>query len=314
MKSKRNLKLIVLFVNISLPAILLAADTVNNVGSSFDVVSYTILGIGAAVVFGGLWALFNLYNAAIFAEKVRLLKQYSPEVLAKVDIKIETESFWKKLYKKATNLVPLEKEQDIMLDHDYDGIRELDNSMPPWWLAIFYITILITPIYIWYNHYSDYALSQEQEFAEEVKRAEIAVKKYLATQADMVDENTVVAVTEGQMINVGKSIYEVNCAACHGMSGEGGIGPNMTDEYWLHGGSIKDVFKTIKYGVPEKGMISWKSQLRPADMQKIASYILTLKGTNPPNAKEPQGEKYVAEEQSDEVESEEKEDKSLGMK
>ena len=88
----------------------------------------------------------------------------------------------------------------------------------------------------------------------------------------------------------GELIFKSFCAACHGQKGEGTVGPNFTDEYWIHGGGIQNVFKTIKYGVPDKGMIAWAAQLKPADMQKVASYILTLKGTNPPNPKAPQGE------------------------
>ena len=76
---------------------------------------------------------------------------------------------------------------------------------------------------------------------------------------------------------------------CHGQKGEGLVGPNFADEYWIHGGGIKNVFKVIKYGVPDKGMIAWQAQLKPADMQKVGSYILTLQGTNPPNPKAPQG-------------------------
>ncbi len=290
MKNKQT-QFIFLILNIFTPILLSAADTTNAVGDSATVVEYTLLGIGAAVIFGAFYALFKLYDAVMFTEKVRLLRQYSPELLEKVDIQIEEKpSVWRRLYKRMTQVVPIEKENDILLNHDYDGIRELDNNLPPWWVALFYITIAIAPVIIYMNHFSDSAQTQAEEYAAESERAEKAVKAYLATQADMVDENTVVAVTAANEISLGKSIYEVNCAACHGQGGEGGVGPNLTDDYWLHGGDIKHIFGTIKYGVPEKGMISWKAQLRPADMQKIASYILTLKGTNPPNQKEPQGE------------------------
>jgi len=302
-----KLRNIVLFLNVSLPALLTAAETAKPVHDSADVVSYTILGIGAAVIVGAFWALYRLYSTIIFVEKVRLLKQYSPELLEKADIKIETEPLWKKWYKKATNVVPLEKEEDIMLQHDYDGIRELDNSLPPWWVALFYITIALSPIYIWYNHYSDYAKSQNEIYEIEVANAGKAVKAYLATQSDLVDENTVFTLSEANEIALGKTMFEVNCAACHGFQGEGTVGPNLTDPYWLHGGGIKEVFSTIKYGVPEKGMIAWKSQLRASDMQKIASYILTLQGTNPPNAKDAQGDLWIGEEEN-------ANDEKLGMK
>jgi cytochrome c oxidase cbb3-type subunit III len=106
-----------------------------------------------------------------------------------------------------------------------------------------------------------------------------------------VNENTVAALTDQQNLGVGKVIFLEKCAVCHGQKGEGGVGPNMTDDYWLHGGAIKNIFTTIKYGVPDKGMISWKEQLRPSEIQAVASYLLTLKGTNPPNPKAPQGVK-----------------------
>ena len=96
-------------------------------------------------------------------------------------------------------------------------------------------------------------------------------------------------VSESSLVAEGELIFKNSCAACHGQLGEGGVGPNFTDDYWIHGGGIKDLFKTIKYGVPEKGMISWQSQLKPGDMQNVASYILSLRGTNPPNQKEAQG-------------------------
>jgi cytochrome c oxidase cbb3-type subunit 3 len=128
-----------------------------------------------------------------------------------------------------------------------------------------------------------------------MEHAEESIKEYLSKQANLVDESNVEALLDDASLAAGKTVYEGKCAACHGMAGEGGVGPNLTDEYWLHGGDIKSVFKTIKYGVPEKGMISWKSQLRPAEMHKTASYILTLVGTNPPNGKEPQGEKLQVE-------------------
>lgn len=289
-------KYIVLFLASSIPALLTASSVaVNSTKDSADSISYVILGIGAAVIVGAFWAIFKLYSTIIFVEKVRLLKKYSPEALAKADIRIETEPFWKKWYEKAIDIAPLAEEQEIMLDHDYDGIHELDNNLPPWWKALFYITIAISPVYIWYTHYAGYEQSQTEIYEREVASAEKAVKAYLATQSDMVDENSVVLLSEANEIALGKSMFDMNCAACHAADGGGTVGPNLTDEYWLHGGGIKEIFTTIKYGVPEKGMIAWKAQLRASDMQKIASYILTFQGTTPANPKEAQGDIWVAE-------------------
>ena len=97
----------------------------------------------------------------------------------------------------------------------------------------------------------------------------------------------------------GETIFLSKCASCHGQLGEGGVGPNLTDRYWVHGGSISDIFATIKYGVPEKGMISWQSQLRPKNMQQVASFIKTLEGTDPPNQKDKEGTLYQPEEDED---------------
>jgi cytochrome c oxidase cbb3-type subunit 3 len=186
-----------------------------------------------------------------------------------------------------------EKEADIDLGHNYDGIRELDNRLPPWWLYGFYISILAAGIYMWRFHIGRTAPLSEQEYAIAVQAAEIEHIAYLKKSANMVDENSVRLLTDAFALDAGKKIFELNCAACHGKSGEGTVGPNLTDEYWLHGGSIKDVFKTIKYGWPEKGMKSWKDDLSPVQMAQISGYIKSLVGTKPPNAKERQGEIYT---------------------
>ena len=143
-------------------------------------------------------------------------------------------------------------------------------------------------------------MSQEEEYAQQMEQAEASIAAYLATQADQVDETNVVALTDEDEIALGATLFQASCAVCHGAAGEGGTGPNLTDKYWLHGGGVKDIFSTIKYGVPEKGMIAWKAQLRPSDMQRLSSFILTLGGTEPSNAKEPQGELWEPEETEEE--------------
>lgn len=191
--------------------------------------------------------------------------------------------------------VPVEREGEIMMDHEYDGIRELDNNLPPWWIYGFYGTIVFAIVYLGYYHVTgkgDLQIAQYEKQMEEGKRQK---EEYLAKVAAKVDENSVVAFTDEAKLEKGKQIFMDFCAACHGRGGEGGVGPNFADEYWLHGGGIVNVFKTIKYGVPAKGMIAWESQLTPPQMQEVASYILTLKGTNPANPKEPQGEIWVEE-------------------
>lgn len=198
-----------------------------------------------------------------------------------------------KLLKFLTKSTPIEKEEDILMDHDYDGIQELDNKLPPWWVYLFVITIVIAGIYVVRYHLVG-NWSSSQEWEEEMAAAQLKVDAYKAELGEVLDETNVTLDDSDVALSEGEEIWKTNCAACHKVDGGGLIGPNMTDEYWIHGGDIKNLFNTIKYGVPEKGMISWKSQLKPEQMQAVASYILVkLQGTNPPDAKASEGEKYV---------------------
>ncbi|MCK9426854.1 MAG: c-type cytochrome [Ignavibacteriaceae bacterium] len=192
-----------------------------------------------------------------------------------------------KLYYKLIDATPVEKEKDILLDHDYDGIRELDNNLPPWWKYLFYITIIFSVVYMLDYHIIGSGKLQEAEYLEEVKLADL--EKANMFGGKIVDENSAQFLKEPADLLAGKTTFNKLCSVCHGTKGEGLVGPNFTDDYWIHGGGIKNVFITIKNGVPEKGMVSWKSQLTPAQMEEVGSFILSLRGTNPPNAKSPQG-------------------------
>jgi len=205
-----------------------------------------------------------------------------------------------------TKAVPVEKEATIQFEHEYDGIRELDNVLPPWWVWLFYSTIIFSVVYLIHYHISPIkalekigfvgpGVGQEELYKMEMEQAEKEKQAYLAQMANKVNEENVTALTDENEIIQGKEIFLTNCATCHGKEAQGGAGPNLTDDYWLHGGGIKNIFKTIKYGVPEKGMIAWESQLSPKQIQQVASYILTLRGTNPPGAKEPLGELWKEE-------------------
>jgi cytochrome c oxidase cbb3-type subunit III len=191
---------------------------------------------------------------------------------------------------------PVSQEATIDLGHDYDGIRELDNRLPPWWLYGFYLTIVFAVIYLWRYHVSHTAPDSIQEYQLAVQAAEIKRAEYLKKAANNVDESTVKYLSAADDLAAGEKIYATTCFPCHGKAGEGGVGPNLTDDYWLHGGSVKDIFKTIKYGVPEKGMKSWKDDYSPGQIAQLASYIKSIKGTNPPNGKAPQGPLYTEEE------------------
>lgn len=194
-----------------------------------------------------------------------------------------------------TDATPLEKEDEVATDHEYDGIRELDNNLPPWWLAGFYISIAFAVIYLMRFHVLGTAPLSADELKMELAEAEVAKAEYLKTAANLVDESNVEALLDESRLLAGADIFGKNCAVCHAADGGGGVGPNLTDAYWIHGNDIKDVFKTVKYGVPAKGMIPWQDQLSASEMQEVASYILTLQGTTPADPKEPQGE-LVAEE------------------
>lgn len=256
---------------------------VETTGNSF----FTVKNI-TALVFGAfiIYALWELVKVLVRLREIKIYKKYGITQYQEE----KSQSYWERVKRMFTNAVPLGKEEDIDLDHEYDGIRELDNDLPPWWLWMFYITIAIGVAYFAYYHVLGWGMSSSEAYAHEMKVAKEEVDKYLATQANLVDETNVVALTDANELAKGKETYDLYCAACHLADGGGSVGPNLTDDYWLHGNSIQDIFKTVKYGVPEKGMISWKTQLSAVQMQEVASYILTLHGTTPANPKEPQGE------------------------
>ncbi len=190
------------------------------------------------------------------------------------------------------NFKPIEEEAALDTGHDYDGIRELDNVIPPWFTTAFIITILFAIGYLYRYHIAKSAPMQIEEYERSVALAELQHDEYLKRQASSIDESNI-SLMEGADLEAGTKIFVTLCAACHKTDGGGSVGPNLTDEYWIHGGSLQDIFKVVKYGVPDKGMISWKEQLSPLQMAQVSNYILTLKGTNPPDAKEKQGELYV---------------------
>jgi len=182
----------------------------------------------------------------------------------------------------------------LMTDHSYDGITELDNFMPPWLQWVFIGSVAFAVIYFVNYTVLGIGPTGEEEYQEELRLEAIAAEARKASLVAGIDETTVVFDGSAEAISSGKSIFESNCAACHAPDGGGGVGPNLTDDYWLHGGSIQDIFKVVKYGVVEKGMIPWQDQLSPEEMQQVSSYILTLVGTSPANPKEPQGERFSA--------------------
>jgi cytochrome c oxidase cbb3-type subunit 3 len=203
---------------------------------------------------------------------------------------------WKwanRMYKKLLGSKPIEEEGEIILDHNYDGIKELDNKLPPWWVYLFYATILFGVVYLARFHvFNDY--DQDQEYEMEIAEAQEAIEAYRKTAKDLVDVNSVIVLTDASDLQAGEAIFGASCAVCHMADGGGGIGPNLTDEYWISGGGIKNVFKTISEGGRDgKGMIAWKQTLKPVEMAQVASYILTFQGKEAANPKAAEGDLWV---------------------
>ncbi|PWH83210.1 cytochrome C oxidase subunit III [Algibacter marinivivus] len=201
----------------------------------------------------------------------------------------------KKTYAKLLGQKPIEEEGEIILDHNYDGIKELDNNLPPWWLYGFYASIIFAAVYLVKYHVFD-GDNQIDELETELADARVAIEAYKKTAKNLVDINTVTMLTDASDLATGKTIFQTNCVACHMADGGGGIGPNLTDEYWILGGGIKNVFRTVSEGGRSgKGMIPWKTQLKPLEMAQVASYILTFQGTTSANPKAAEGDIWIDE-------------------
>jgi cytochrome c oxidase cbb3-type subunit 3 len=207
-------------------------------------------------------------------------------------VKEKKASAFSKLSQLLTKSTPIEHEKDIMFDHDFDGIKELDSKIPPWFAWLFILTIIFAAYYMIDYHIVGSGQLQYDEYTQEVKIASLE-REALIKSGAFVNEETVELLTDANALNTGKAIYDANCIACHAADGGGIVGPNLTDDYWIHGGGIKNVFKVIKYGVVEKGMIAWQTQLNPNQMQEVASYIMSLHGTTPASPKQPEGEIWV---------------------
>lgn len=276
---------------------LIAADTTTNVSNwtfgSGDM--YNDILIVALIV-----VMIVLLASAIVVQKAMrsILKLTMPELvkqeeeakkLARLTSRQNRRASWNSIL----GLRPLEEEKDIEIDHEYDGIKELDNPIPIWFNALFYSTVCFGVVYLLIYHVFGWGMLQDQEYNQEVAVAEKQKQEYLAQAANLVDESNVLA--DPALAAAGKSIFMANCAACHGNNGEGTIGPNLTDRNWIHGGEIKDIFKTVKYGVPEKGMVPWEQTLTPGQIAEVSNYILTLRDTKPANPKAPEGTEVIYE-------------------
>lgn len=260
--------------------------------------------VKAAANYGGLsQGAFEILLTVIGTEVVvilflafsirRMYTELLPQKAKVAGQKSKLAAWWSRMDKRIfTKAVAVEKEADVLLDHDYDGIQELDNALPPWWKYGFYFTIVVGFIYLLNFHVFGIGKNPTEEYNAEMENARIQKERYEANNKDRIDENNV-PMADLAGIKEGEKLFETNCVACHLKGGAGSVGPNLTDDYWLHKGSLNDIYNTIKAGYPDKGMQAWSSQFNPKQISYMASYIKSLRGTNPPNAKEAQGELFT---------------------
>lgn len=242
----------------------------------------SVVGLELMIILWMLWFLRSL-----------IAKEYTAEtVVAGEDVAFIKESSWRKLWARLNSFRSISEEKDIDLGHDYDNIRELDNKLPPWWIYGFYLTIIFAGIYLWRYHVSHSAPLSAQEYEYAVAKADEEKAENLKKSGNDINENTVKMLTASDDIEAGKKIFTSTCSPCHGPDGGGIVGPNLTDEYWKHGGSINDIFKSIKYGWPDKGMQPWKSSFSPTQIAQLASFIKSIKGAKVASPKSPEGDMY----------------------
>ena len=265
-----KLSLLLVFVSSSLNKVFAAGES-DFPPNYYDTVALILL----------LVIVISLLSIIYYEGKPKVVKQKKASVLSKISQML-------------TKSTPIEREKDIMFDHDFDGIKELDSKIPPWFSWLFIITIIFAAYYMIDYHIIGSGEVQYEEYAQEVKIASLE-KEALIKSGAFVNEETVTLLSDASALDAGKTIYDLNCIACHAADGGGIVGPNLTDDYWIHGGGIKNVFKVIKYGVVEKGMIAWQTQLNPNQIQEVASYVLSLHGTTPAAPKAPEGEIWVEE-------------------
>lgn len=279
---------------------LVNANPIENTGFSLSITEILILALllFAAVLLFVTIVLFNAFRITL-KEKNNLspYQAYTdPKPLPYEEWLLQKKNkpnIWTKLL----SLKPLEKEEELIIPHAYDGIHELNNPVPTWFNVLFYGTIIFAAGYLYYYHVGEYGPKQDQEYENEIVKAAADKRAYLAKSGEKFDENSVKI--DASLVANGKQVFANSCKPCHGENGQGIIGPNLADEYWIHGGKVGDIFKTIKYGVPAKGMVAWEKNLTAKNIAELTNYIISLKGTHPANAKAPQGELYHEEDLTD---------------
>jgi cytochrome c oxidase cbb3-type subunit 3 len=179
----------------------------------------------------------------------------------------------------------------LLMDHDADGIRELDNNLPRWWVWLFYLTIIFAVFYMCYYHVLGAGDLQAAAYVKEAKLGD-QIKAAAMSQFEASLPALEPSKDPSVLVN-GKHTFLTLCAPCHRADGGGLVGPNLCDDYWIHGSNFVDNLRTIMNGVPGKGMLTWKGILKPAEIHAVGSYIYTLRGTHPPNPKPPENQQQA---------------------
>ena len=293
-KKIKNNKILILILIVGLISIsdkLFAQSTtieVVNVVPNYGGLSSTTFYLFLSVIAIELIAIFFLTLAI-----KNMYLELNPEKYLSRKSKFDFTKWWNNVDAKYfTRAIPIETEKDSLLDHDYDGIKELDNSLPPWWKYGFYITIVVAFIYLMNFHVFDIGKNPQEEYAIEMQNAATEKAIYEENNKDKIDENNIVMADDAGLAKA-KEIFNTDCWACHGKSGEGGAGPNLTDDYWIHKPSLNGIYNSIKNGYPDKGMQAWSVKYTPKEMSLLAGYVKSLHGIKPANAKAPQGDLII---------------------
>jgi len=284
-KNKGKTKLLFLVVAFFLFSTPTFAQTTTAISTDFTPLEFGVIlliAITLSIVVLVLIASLSIYNYSN-----SLLKQ---DRIARGEETIPENRTFKEWFWQTFNAA--KPERAVLMHHDYDGIEELDNDLPPWWKYGFYLSIIAGIIYF-VVYANGIAPNSTEEYQVAMTEGNILKAEYMTKMANAINEENV-TLADAAGVTKGKTIFEKKCKTCHAADGGGLSGPNLTDEFWIHGGDIKSVFKTVKYGVPAKGMISWQDQLSPQEMQEVSSFVMSLQGTKPANPKDPQGEKLQA--------------------
>lgn len=186
-----------------------------------------------------------------------------------------------------------DKDKDNLTGHDYDGIQEYDNPLPNWWLMTFFGTIIFAFLY-WIHYEFAGGPTLLMELKDDMAVIEAAHHSAGKKGSQDTEESLALLLKDSAFVNKGKDIYQAKCAACHGNELQGLIGPNLVDEYWIHGkGNLKGVIEVVRDGVLDKGMPAWDGMLKDEEIKQVVVFVVSLKGSKPPNPKAPQGEKSV---------------------